>query len=124
MTSLFLSKFMEKLEKVYHRLQKTKKEKREINKMIKDELASTERYQELLEEMTKLREEKKSIENEVKSGSDGDRLEELKVDIQSDQELLADIALNMYANEESVEITDENDVKWYPQFKVAFKKAN
>lgn len=115
---------MPKLDEVYGRLKKNQKERREVNKMIKDELASTPRYQEIQEELKTLREEKKAIEQEVKSGRDGDRLEELKIDIQTDQELLSDIALNMYANKEQVEIVDEYDEKWYPQFKVTFKKAN
>lgn len=115
---------MQKLEQVYGRLQKAKKERREINKMIKDELNSNAQYQELIEEIKDLRDKKKSIEQDVKSGSDGDRLEDLKLEIQTDQELLADIALNMYVNEETVEIVDENDEKWYPQFKVAFKKGS
>lgn len=115
---------MPKLEEVYGRLQKSKKERREINKMFKDELTSNQRYQEILEEAKTLREEKRAIEQEVKSGRDGDRLEELKIDIETDQELLADLALNMYANNESVEIVDEHDEKWYPHFKVAFKRAN
>lgn len=115
---------MANLEKVYGRLQKNKKERGEIGKMVKDELLGSSRYVEIMEEMKVLREERKGIEQEVKAGSDGDRLEELKVDIQTDQELLADIALNMFVKEETVEIIDEYDNKWYPQFKVAFKKSN
>ena len=49
-------------------------------------------------------------------------LEELKLDIATDQELLADIALNMYVNSQQVEIVDEFDQKWHPQFKVQFRK--
>lgn len=115
---------MPKLVEVYQRLQKNKKERRELNKMMKDELSGDARYQEILEEQKTLREEKKSIEQDVKSGSDGEKLDELKVDIQSDLELLADLALNMYANNEAIEIIDEYDQKWYPEFKVAFKKAS
>ena len=67
---------------------------------------------------------KKAIENELKAAaqSDLDKLDELKVDIAADQEMLADIALNMYVKEETVEIIDEYDQAWYPEFKVAFKK--
>ncbi|MBU1126207.1 MAG: hypothetical protein ABH826_01265 [Patescibacteria group bacterium] len=115
---------MPKLEEVYRRLQKSKKERREINKMVGDELKSNPRYQEILEEAKTLREEKKGIEQEVKSGSDGDRLDDLKIDIETDQELLADLVVNMYAKNENVEIVDENDEKWYPQFRVTYKKTN
>ncbi|MBU0613801.1 hypothetical protein KJ766_00765 [Patescibacteria group bacterium] len=117
---------MPNLESVYKRIQKNKKEKNQISKMLRDELASNQRYQELVEKLTKLRLEKKAIEDEVKSVSKSDisRMDDLKVEIQTDIELISDIALNMYVQKENVEIIDENDQKWYPQFKVAFKRSN
>jgi len=92
--------------------------------MFKDEMSQDQRYGEVVEEMTRLREEKKSIENEIKAGAvnESNELDELKLDIATDQELLADIALNMYVKEETVEIIDEFDQKWHPLFKVSFKK--
>lgn len=114
---------MKKLEEVYKRLQESKKRRRDISKMYKDELSQSTRYQEIVEEMAKLREEKKSIENEIKSSSkDYKELDDIKIDIQTDQELLSDIALTMYVDKEQVEIIDEYENKWYPMFKVTFKK--
>ncbi|MDP2631269.1 MAG: hypothetical protein Q8P30_00695 [Candidatus Uhrbacteria bacterium] len=115
---------MSQLEEVYTRLDENKKKRRDINKMYKDELSHSVRHKDLLEEIKVLRDEKKSIENEIKEGSPEFReLEDIKIDIQTDQELLSDIALNMYTNKEIVEIIDEYDNKWYPVFKVAFKKG-
>ncbi len=115
---------MSKLEEVYADLKIKKQQRAEIQKMFRDELTQNERYTEINEEIAKLREEKKAIENEVKASSkaDIDKLEELKVEIATAQEMLADIALNMYVKEETVEIIDEYDQAWYPEFKVAFKK--
>ena len=115
---------MSQLEDVYKRLVKNKKRRTELNKMFKDELGQDARYKELGEEMKRLRVEKASIEAEVKSQAvnEENELEELKLEIATDQELLADIALNMYVNEETVEIVDEFDQKWHPQFAVSFKK--
>ena len=116
---------MPSLEDIYHRLEKNKKRRKEINKMLKDELSHSSRYQEIVDEMKTLREEKKGIEQDVRAGnSDVAELEELKVEIETDQELLADQALNMYVKNETVEIKDEYDQTWYPVFKVSFKKAN
>jgi predicted nucleic acid-binding Zn-ribbon protein len=116
---------MSTLEDIYARLEKNKKRRKEINKMLKDELSHSTRYQEITEEMKTLREEKKGIEQEVRAGnSDIAELEELKAEIQTDQELLADQALNMYVKQETVEIKDEYDQTWYPVFKVNFKKSN
>lgn len=116
---------MSTLEDIYARLEKNKKRRKEINKMLKDELSHSSRYQEILEEMKTLREEKKGIEQDVRAGnSDVAELEELKAEIQTDQELLADQTLNMYLKNETVEIKDEYDQTWYPVFKVNFKKSN
>jgi len=117
---------MKNLEEVYLRLQQNKREKKDLTQMMTDELSHSERYTELKEEIKGLREEMKAIQNEVKNNSSAEmaKIDELKIDIQSDMELLADIALNMYANREEVEIIDEIDQKWYPQFKVTFKRSN
>lgn len=112
------------IEEVYRRLEKNKKEIREINKAIRDELEHVQRHQEIIEEMKKLREEKKSIENEVKAGSQSelDRMEDLKLETATDKELLSDLALNMYVAKENVEILDEYDNRWVPYFSVTFRK--
>lgn len=93
--------------------------------MLKDELASDPRHKELVEEMAAMREEKKGIEQNVIARS-GEliQLEELKIEIATDQELLADIALNMFTKNETVEIIDEYEQTLHPVFKVAFKKSN
>lgn len=115
---------MPNLEEVYTRLNQNKKKLSDLRKMMKDELTHYARYGELKDEISALREEMKSIENEVKSNSKAeiDQIDELKEDVKTDTELLADIALNMYINNQTVEITDEFNNTWYPQFKVQFKK--
>jgi len=116
---------MSTLEEIYARLETNKKRRKEINKMLKDELSHSSRYQEIVDEMKTLREEKKGIEQDVRAGnSEVAELEDIKIEIQTDQELLADMALNMYVKNETVEIKDEYDQTWYPVFKVNFKKSN
>ena len=114
---------MPKLQDVHSRLLKKKKEKREMVRSFQDELRNNAHYMEILEKIETLKAEKKSIENEAR-GRDADtgKIEELKVDIQSDTILLADIALNMYVQQMPVEIVDDMNVKWAPVFKVSFKK--
>jgi flagellar biosynthesis component FlhA len=116
---------MSQLQTVYQRLQESKARLRDLKKMMKDELAHDARYKELGEEQKVLREERKSIENTISGNNmnESNEIDELKTDIASDTELLADIALNMYVDGKTVEITDELDRKWVPQFKVAFKKG-
>lgn len=112
------------IEEVYRRLENNKKEIREINKMIRDQMVHIERHKEIIEEMKALREEKKSLENSIKADSQTeiDRLDDLKIEVSTDRELLADLALNKFLANESVEIVDEYDNRWVPFFSVTFKK--
>lgn len=114
---------MNKLEEVYKSLEENKKKRREIAKMYKDELVNNQRHEEINEQLKELREEKKSIENQIKAGSkDFQELDDLALEIRSETELLSDLALNMYMKNQTVEITDEYDNKLLPIFKVTFKK--
>lgn len=116
---------MSQLNEIYQRILVNKKRQKEIRQMLTDELSHNPRYKEISEEMATLREEKKGIEQQVRAqSSDAQELEELKIEIDTDQELLADVALNMFMKEETVEIIDEYDQTWHPVFKVAFKKNN
>jgi hypothetical protein len=115
---------MSKLQDVHNRLQTKKKQRREIKASFQDELRAHARYMEICEKIEELKAEKKSIENEARARDlDTAKLDELKVDIQSDTILLADIALNMYVQQESVEIVDDMNARWVPVFAVRFKKS-
>lgn len=115
---------MPKLQEVHNRLQTKKKQRREIKSAFQDALRNNARYMAILEQIEGLKAEKKSIENETRARDlDAAKLDELKVDIQSDTILLADIALNMYVQQMPVEIVDELNARWVPVFGVRFKKS-
>ena len=115
---------MSRLQETYNDLQEAKRELRDLNKMFKDELSVSSQYKDVTEELKTLREKKKSIENDVKSNSlkDAQRMDDLKLEIASLNELLSDLSLNMYIAKENVEIKDEANQRWVPSFKVTFKK--
>ena len=115
---------MSRIEDTYRELLEKKRERRERFKAFKDELAASKQYEDLAQELKALRERKKSIENDIKSRSlaDARKLEELTLEIRSEQELLSDLALNAYLKGETVEIVDETNAKWVPLFRVTFKK--
>ena len=71
-----------------------------------------------------MREKKKQIEQTTKEQFSGEfiKLEDLKIDIESDQEMLNDIALNKVMKGESIEIRDEYDNEYEPLFSVKFRK--
>lgn len=116
---------MPQLHEVHQRIQQNKAERRELNKIFKDEVRNHARHTELVEQIQTLKEEKKGIEDEIHANALGDaqKLDELRIEIQTDIELISDIALNMYVNKEPVEIVDENDQKWTPVFVVKFEKS-
>ena len=126
--SYFLLPFlppMSQLDEVYKRIQENKKRQKEIRQMLKDELAHHARYTEAVDEAKTLRDEKKGIEQNIRAqNKDFQELEDLKIEIATDQEILSDVALNMYMKEETVEIVDEYEQTWHPVFKVSFKKSN
>ena len=115
---------MPSLEEVYGRLRDKKREKSEIQKAFKDELVNNPRYQQVAEQLKTLKEEKKSIENQAwaSASADAQKLDLLTLDIESDKEMLSDLALNMYTKGQTVEIVDEHNTRWLPKFSVAFKK--
>jgi len=115
---------MPSLEEVYGRLRAKKQEKLEIQKAFKDELANNPRFQQISEQLKTLKEEKKSIENQAwaSASADAQKLDLLTLDIESDKEMLSDLALNMYTKGQTVEIVDEFNARWVPKFSVTFKK--
>lgn len=115
---------MASLEEVHARIRAKKKERSEISRMFKDELASEPRYQEIIDKMKALRDEKKSIENAAytRAAKDAEKLDLLKLDIKSDQEMLSDIAITMYTEGKTVEVVDEYNTRWVPSFSVRFSK--
>ncbi len=111
-------------EEVYKRLQVTKKQKAEAAKMIRDELANNAKYVALTEESKRIKDEIKSIQNEVRNfaASEAQKLEELTTDIKADTQILTDIVVSKFMAGETVEIVDEFNQKWVPAFSVRFQK--
>jgi hypothetical protein len=115
---------MQNLQEVYNRLQEKKREYSLMAKTFQDELKATDRYEQILETMKKLREEKKSLENTARSAAilDATKMDTLKLDIKADRETLTDVALNLYASNQEVKIVDKDSNIWVPAFSVKFTK--
>ena len=115
---------MPDLKDVFERMKAKRKERSDITKAFKDALAHDARYQQVVEELEKLRAEKKTIENNAwsQSSQDAEKRDLLALDIKSDKQLLSDIALNMFVAGKTVEVIDEYNTRWVPEFAVNFKK--
>lgn len=115
---------MPSLPDIHARLKEKKRERKELLKAFKDELAHNPRHAQIVEQMKILKEEKKSIENQAwsQSSADAQKVDLLALDIKSDKELLADVALNMMVAGEKVEVIDDLNQRWTPEFSVNMKK--
>jgi DNA repair exonuclease SbcCD ATPase subunit len=116
---------MQDIQKIFDRIQESKKDQKEIMKAYRDALKNSRRHQEITEEIKIMRDKKKGIEEEIKEEfrSELDRLETLKADIENDQMLLSDAALSYVTSGKPVEIKDKNETRYEPVFTVKFKKA-
>lgn len=116
---------MQNIQEVFARIQENKKKLKEIRDMYKDMLTNTPGYTELVEEAKAAREKKKAVEAQVREqmSSELTMLEDLKIDIESDTEILSDIAMSMIMKGQTVQVTDQYDNEYEPQFKVGFKKV-
>ncbi len=117
---------MQNIQEIFDRIQKTKKEQKDIKVMYRDALLNSLVLKEVIDEIKVLKEKKKGLEDAIKSDflSELEKLDTLKSDIENDTMLLSDAALTMAMKGEIVEIKDEYDNKYEPQFRVQFKKAN
>ena len=115
---------MAKIQEVFLRIQETKKEQKEIKSMYRDALQNSNAHKEIVDEIKKLKESKKQIEDSLKNEfrSELDKLEALKNDIDTDNMLLSDAALTQLMSGQTVEVQDTYDNKYEPIFSVKFKK--
>lgn len=115
---------MKDLQSIFNRIQDKKKKIKDIKGRYQDALINESEYEHIKEKIKKLRDQKKEIENivQVQMGSAWDDLESLKYDMDSDKELLSDIALTQLMEGKPLKISDEKENEYEPVFKVSFKK--
>ncbi len=115
---------MANIQEIFDRMQATKKEQRELKKVYRDSLANSASYQRVVEDLKALKEKKKDLEQAIKDDmrSEFDKLERLKVDLESDKELINDLALNQMLKGQAIDIKDQHENQYEPIFSVKFKK--
>ena len=116
---------MSKLNEVFERIQKTKRELKDLKTMYSDALRNSQQYQNLKEDLKGMKEKKMKIENQIKTdfASELNKMDNLKADIENDAQLMSDIAVSKLANGQNIEITDQDQNQYEPVFKVTFKKS-
>ena len=116
---------MQDLQEIFNRIQEIKKKSKDIRAAYKDALASSGEYKEIDEKIKALRMRKKQIETSIKNdfSSEFTKLEDFKVDLESDNTMLADAALTKLMKGETVQVVDEYNNTYEPAFSVKFKKT-
>ncbi len=113
------------LQDVFNRIKETKAEQKEIRKMYRDALNNSRLYQETVEKLDTLKQQKKQIETEIKEDAMADfkKLDALSMHVKTDMEMLSDLAINKLMAGETVEVVDGDEQRYEPIFSVRFKKA-
>jgi len=116
---------MQDIQEIFIRIEEAKKKLKDLKVVYKDALSVSGEYTEIVEQAKTLREKKKSIEMAVKEQFSAEiiQIEDLKIDIASDQELLSDIAMTKFMKGETVEVSDKFENQYEPVFAVKFKKV-
>lgn len=114
----------EQLQIIFDRVVETKKKIKDIQAAYKEALDSSEEYKEIKGKMDTLRARKKQIENSIKENFSGEltKLDDLRIDLSSDQQMLSDAAFNHLVKGDTVQVLDQYNNKYEPVFKVSFKK--
>ena len=119
-------KKMQNIQEIFNHIREMKKEQKDLRDMYKDALVQADEYEEIVEQLTTLREKKKEIETRIQAqlGRAYEKLEDLKREVDTEKEMMNDIALSTLMKGETVVVKDEYDNDYEPNWKVAFKKAN
>lgn len=117
---------MQDIQSLFLKVQEINAEMRSLRKEYKDTLAHDSEYQRISEEAKSAREQKKRVETHAKEqmGKRYERLEELQGELADLKQMMSDIAMTTLIKGKPVEVSDENDILYEPQFSVTFKKTN
>lgn len=115
---------MQDLKEIHQRIGKNKHTRADRKRMIAEAFTQSKPYQDTLRELEILRAKKHQLEVAIKADFKGelDEIDRLNLSISTDIELLSDSALSMLMKGETVELTDENDLRYEPRVKVTFKR--
>lgn len=117
---------MQNIQEVFNKIREMKKEQKDLRDMYKDALAQADKYDEIVEEIKVLREKKKEIETRIQNelGRAWEKLDDLKREVETEKEMMNDIAISTLMKGETVLVKDEWDNEYEPNWKVSFKKTN
>ena len=113
-----------KIKELHQEILSAQDERKELNKVLREGLAQSKEYQDIVDELNRLRARKKTIEAAVRNqySSEFNKSEDLKLDIKDTKMVLSDLLLNELLKNNSVEVQDAENNKYVPQIVVTLKK--
>lgn len=118
--------FMQDIQEIFNRIQENKKKLKDLRDTYKEALKSDQSYLDIDETLKATREKKKSVELAIKQqfAHEFVKMEDLKIDLASDQEMVNDIAMTMIMKGEKVSVNDKYKNEYEPLFTIKFKKVS
>lgn len=115
---------MQDIQGIFNRLEENKKKLKDLKDAYKDALKTSLEYTEIDEKLKSMREKRKQVEQTIKEqfSHEFTQMEDLIIDIDSDKELLNDIALTQMMSGQTVAVKDTYENEYEPVFTVKFKK--
>ena len=116
---------MADIQEVFDRIKTKKSKRKDLQALYKESLGNSKSYQEVLEDIQRLKDKKLRIEAAIRAEftTEFAQIDRLKGDLESDTQLLSDMTLSEFMKGETVQLLDEYNNKYEPVFKVGFKKA-
>lgn len=115
-----------RIKELYLEIQEAKKKQKELSAVIKDAFSQTKEYQDLTDEMNRLRARKKQVEQTIRGeySAEFNDLEDVRADIRDTKTVLSDLMWNELVKNNKVEVVDEHDNRFVPHVTVILKKAD
>ena len=114
---------MRNIKAIFERIQEQRREQREINKAVRENLENSAEYADVIEDMNKLRKKKFRLEDAARGNLD-QKMDLLKLNIKEGIQTMSDVALTTIMKGESVKLTDSDNNEYEPVFSVRFKKTS
>jgi len=114
----------QRIQEMFNEIKQAEKKKKELTASIKDAYSNYKEYDEIKDEMDKLKARKKEIDTQVRNeySSEFNDLDDVKTDIKDMRMVLSDLMWNELMKNNSFEVKDEYENKMVPQVVVTLRK--
>lgn len=114
----------QKLALIFAEYQLDVKKAKDIKRAYRDALKSAPGYEQLENDLERLKGKKKVIIAAVRESMESElaKLDDLEIEIDSKGELITDMVVAAFVKGETVEVEDEYGGKWVPELKAKLKK--